>query len=128
MRLYYDFNSGTAGDNNAGITSLKDKSVNGSDGTLYNFALSGQASNWVASDLPLSKFEQTISFSSLLPKLVGDLDFAPGATSSSGLVVIYSSSDEKVATIINGKIHIVGEGTCTIYANQSGNASYKPAA
>ncbi|MEI6753956.1 MAG: LamG-like jellyroll fold domain-containing protein [Paludibacter sp.] len=124
---YYDFNSGTAGDINTGITTLKDKSVNGNNGTLYNFALSGSTSNWVASSLTFSKFEQTISFNSLLPKQIGDLDFVPGATSTSGLVLTYSSSDEKVATIVNGKIHIVGEGTCTIYADQSGNASYKPA-
>jgi hypothetical protein len=43
---YYKFNQGTAGENNAGLTSLIDDSGNGYNGTLRNFALIGNASNW----------------------------------------------------------------------------------
>ncbi|MEI6753955.1 MAG: LamG-like jellyroll fold domain-containing protein [Paludibacter sp.] len=125
---YYGFNSGTASANNAGINILLDKSTNSNNGILYNFALIGTSSNWIASSRTDSKAEQTISFNSLLPKQIGDFDFAPGATASSSLAVTYTSSDLSVATIVNGKIHIVGAGTCTIYADQSGNLSYNPAA
>jgi gliding motility-associated-like protein len=43
---YYKFNQGTAGGNNAGLTTLIDESGNGNNGTLRNFALIGNASNW----------------------------------------------------------------------------------
>jgi len=44
---YYNFNQGTAGGTNTAITSLFDKTVNGYDGTLNNFTLTGVTSNWV---------------------------------------------------------------------------------
>ncbi len=70
------------------------------------------------------KATQTITFNALADKTYGDTDFDPGATASSGLTVTYSSSNTSVATIVSGKVHIVGAGTCTIYANQTGNSSY----
>jgi hypothetical protein len=33
-----------------------------------------------------------------------------------------------VCTIVSGKIHIVGTGTCTVNADQAGDATYQPAA
>jgi hypothetical protein len=73
------------------------------------------------------KANQTITFD-LLPtgKTMGDADFSPGATSpTSGVnAITYTTSDANVATIISGKIHIVGEGTCTINANQGLSANY----
>ena len=50
-------------------------------------------------------------------KTVGDADFNPGATASSGLTVSYVSSNTAVATIVGGLIHIVGAGTATITYN-----------
>lgn len=44
---YYNFNHGTAGGTNTGLTTLPDLSGNNNDGTLTNLALSGAASNWV---------------------------------------------------------------------------------
>ncbi len=46
---YYNFDQGIAGGNNSGITTLKDITSNGNNGTLYNLALNGPTSNWVAS-------------------------------------------------------------------------------
>jgi hypothetical protein len=43
------------------------------------------------------------------------------------LIVSYSSSNTAVATIVNGNIRIVGPGTCTITATQSGNTNYNAA-
>jgi hypothetical protein len=46
---YYNFDQGTAGGNNVGLTSLTDQSSNNSTGTLTNFALTSTSSNWVRS-------------------------------------------------------------------------------
>jgi len=64
---------------------------------------------------------QSISFNPLADKIYGDGDFDPGAIASSGLPVAYSSSNTSVATIVSNKVHIVGQGNCTIYADQPGN-------
>jgi hypothetical protein len=74
------------------------------------------------------KVPQTIHFNSLTTHQTGDLDFDPGAYSSSGLTVTYKSDNSNVATIVNGKIHIVGKGVCQITASQAGNTYYEAAA
>ncbi len=51
---YYDFNHGTAGGNNAGVTTLSDYSGNANNGTLSNFALTGTTSNWIASTVNIT--------------------------------------------------------------------------
>lgn len=68
-------------------------------------------------------FTQSINFS-LSAKALGTPDFDPGATATSGLTVTYASSNPTVATIVAGKIHIVGVGSATITASQSGNNRY----
>ena len=70
------------------------------------------------------KISQYISFSKLEDKTVGDTSFYPGAKSDSKLPISYTSSNTEVATIEDGKIVIVGLGTTTITANQSGNDTY----
>ena len=49
QKYYANFDQGTAGGNNAGLTSLTDQSGNNSTGTLTNFALTGTSSNFVRS-------------------------------------------------------------------------------
>ncbi len=70
---------------------------------------------------------QTITFPTLPFKSVGDADFVPGATASSGLAITYTSSNPSVATIVNNKIRVVGSGSTVITASQLGNDSYEPA-
>jgi hypothetical protein len=70
---------------------------------------------------------QTISFNAIPNKLVGDADFAAGATATSGLAVTYTSSDTSVATVVNGTIHVQKAGTVTITATQPGDSVYLPA-
>jgi len=77
--------------------------------------------------LTVVKQVQSISFTAIGTKLLGDADFDPSAITSSGLAVTYTSSDESVATIVNGKVHILSSGTATITAYQAGNAVYGPA-
>lgn len=45
LKLYYKFNQGNAYANNAGLVSLTDEKAT-QNGTLVNFALSGNSSNW----------------------------------------------------------------------------------
>jgi hypothetical protein len=77
--------------------------------------------------LTVDKGDQVITFNTLPAKIVGDADFSPGATSSSGLSVTYSSSNTAVATIVSGNIHIIGAGSSDITASQAGNTIYNSA-
>ena len=66
---------------------------------------------------------QTITFGTLPSKSVGD-SFTLGATASSGLPVIYSSSNPSLATVVDNVVTIVGAGSVEIIASQPGNSSY----
>jgi hypothetical protein len=75
---------------------------------------------------------QTISWSTgaPTPKFVGDADFTPsGATSTSALAVSYGVTNSAgiCSFTSEGKIHLDGHGTCTVTANQSGDATYAAA-
>ncbi|NDP21552.1 MAG: hypothetical protein GZ091_10790, partial [Paludibacter sp.] len=97
------------------VSALCDGDVNYSDSYL---SLSSAAFSVLKS--------QTITFATPT-KTYGDADFAP-ATTSSDLTPSYASSNTAVATIESGNIHIVGAGTSTITASQSGNLRYNAAA
>ena len=72
--------------------------------------------------------DQKITFNPIPAKSYGDIDFDPGATSDNpNIPVLYKSTNTLVATIVNGKIHIVGTGTATITASQAGDANHSPA-
>ncbi|MBC7888459.1 MAG: choice-of-anchor D domain-containing protein [Ferruginibacter sp.] len=92
--------------------------ITNSDGdeNPYNFAITGYGYDG-------TKVLQTITFYELPIKVTGSADFDPGATSSAGLPITYTSSRTTVATIVAGKIHLVGAGTATITANQAGDAN-----
>ena len=69
------------------------------------------------------KFTPTITFATI-NKTYGDADFDPGATSdNSNTAISYTSSNTAVATIVSGKIHIVGAGTTDITASQVADAT-----
>lgn len=70
---------------------------------------------------PTALKTQTIDFPEFGVVEEGDADFSPGATATSGLPVTYSSSKPDVATIVDGKIHVVGAGNTYIIAYQYGN-------
>ena len=50
---YYRFNQGTAGGTNSAVTTLLDLTSNVNNGTLNNFDLSGNSSNWVDGNMVL---------------------------------------------------------------------------
>ena len=73
----------------------------------------------------VSKVDQIITFDAIASKLTTDAVFDLTATSdASGLAISYSSSDETVATIAGNTATILGAGTTTITASQSGDATY----
>lgn len=74
----------------------------------------------------ITKANQTIVFGALAPKTTADIDYSPGATSTTSGTnpITYVSSNPAVATIIGSNIHITGVGTTTITASQAGNANY----
>lgn len=75
----------------------------------------------------VNKADQTITFAALDSKTFGDTAFDLTGSSNSGLAVTYVSSDVKVATISGNTVTIVGAGSSTITAEQTGNATYNPA-
>ncbi|MFK7952333.1 MAG: T9SS type A sorting domain-containing protein [Ekhidna sp.] len=97
-------------------------------------SLSGTA-DWnapsnVQQTLTVLKADQTITFDPLpTDKEEGDQNFnlSAYASTSSGLTLSYQSSNTNAVTISNGQVQIVGEGTATITASQSGNDFYSAA-
>jgi hypothetical protein len=79
----------------------------------------------VTESVTAQKAGQTITFSALPDRTLGDSDFGPGATASSGLAIDYSASGN--CSIASGKVHITGVGSCTVTAAQAGNANFNAA-
>ncbi|WP_442795366.1 YDG domain-containing protein [Pelobium manganitolerans] len=114
----------------AGTNSFTHTGLNNGITYYYRITATDEAGNesvYSTEESGTPKGTQTITFAVLPSKTYGDADFAPGATASSGLTVTYSSDNTNVATIVSGNIHIVGAGTATITASQSGNSAYTPA-
>jgi len=74
---------------------------------------------------------QTITFASTPPSgaAVGGPDYAVAATASSGLAVVFSAnpSSAGVCTVSGSTVSLTGAGTCTIDADQAGDATHGPA-
>jgi hypothetical protein len=64
---------------------------------------------------------QTITFPTLEPVVYGAPDFVIGATVSSGLPLMYSSTDTTVVMLTDNKVHIRKSGWSYIRVTQSGN-------
>jgi photosystem II stability/assembly factor-like uncharacterized protein len=73
------------------------------------------------------KAQQSITFSSLVDKTLGDPTFGLTATSSSGLDVGFSSTSDKIG-LTNSQVTLVKSGRVTITASQDGDLNYFPAA
>src|SRR5690606_31152195 len=89
-----------------------------------NFAGINNSTTWYFASIEQSQEPQTISFAATRTVAYGDADFEPGATTTSNLPISYSSSDETIASIVSGKIHIKKAGTVTITASQPGDEEY----
>lgn len=76
---------------------------------------------------PTGLTNQTISFSPLPDKRVGDPPFNVSATASSGLPVSFASLTPTVCTVSGSTVTLIRTGACTLQATQAGNATFKPA-
>jgi hypothetical protein len=133
--FYSSADNGTSfNPNSTGLTSKKilRLRVNQIDGYLYLANGEGlfRSSSQVITGSPQTKNNQTISFSPLPSKMYGDSPFditTTLASTSSGLLLSFTSSNTSVATISGNTITIKGAGNTTITATQSGNANYNAA-
>ncbi|HWW74099.1 MAG TPA: Ig-like domain repeat protein, partial [Pyrinomonadaceae bacterium] len=75
--------------------------------------------------LTVNKLDQTISFGALSDKTFGDADFEPGATATSNLAVSYTTSGN--CSVVGGKVHLTGAGSCMVKASQAGGSTYNAA-
>ncbi|HZQ61861.1 MAG TPA: FG-GAP-like repeat-containing protein, partial [Casimicrobiaceae bacterium] len=76
----------------------------------------------------IAKAAQTITFGALSAKTYGNPPFTVSATASSGLAVTFVSLTTAVCTVSGNTVTLVGGGTCTLQAQQPGNANYLAAA
>lgn len=86
-------------------------------GANYNIA-------YVRNDLTITAATRSLTFPTLPEKTFGDPDFSPGASSSTGEPITYTSNNPQVAEIIDGNIRIIGAGTATITATLPQNSNY----
>ena len=70
---------------------------------------------------------QFITFPAQSVRSVGEDDFLPGATASSGRPVTYVSDTPSVCTIVDGKVRIISGGDCTITASSSAGGGFSAA-
>jgi hypothetical protein len=68
---------------------------------------------------------QTITFPIIGDQTFGAPDFAVNATASSGLTVTFTAGPASVCAMASATtVHIVAAGSCTVNANQAGNAEF----
>lgn len=67
---------------------------------------------------------QEIEFNAPTDKYLGEAPFDPIGTATSALPVSYSTSPLSVCNYLGAQVHLLGLGTCTIVARQSGNLTY----
>lgn len=88
----------------------------------------GSADNYtftfISGRLTINAISRSITFDPLPVKNVGDEDFDPAAQLSSGETPVYTSSNNQIASIVNGKVHITGIGNVTITAAAPANSNY----
>lgn len=106
--------------------------INGAGTCMITASQAGNANYLAATDVSQSftvnQASQTISFGTLASKLITDIPFTLNATGgASGNPIIYVSSNPSVANISGNTVTIMGAGTTTITASQSGNSNYQAA-
>ncbi|MBO9699347.1 MAG: gliding motility-associated C-terminal domain-containing protein [Sporocytophaga sp.] len=84
-------------------------------------------SNVVYKILNVNKANQIITFEPLAERTYGEPPFNLVAKATSGLPVVFKSSNNTIATIEGSVITLVGVGTVEIIASQQGNGNYQEA-
>lgn len=102
------------------------------NGTAYDVYLvvenaSAVLSSVATTSLTTAKFTQTIDFNGVPSSVVTGGTGTVGATSSSGLTVVFASLTGSICTVSGTTVTGVAAGSCTIAADQAGNASFAAA-
>ena len=87
----------------------------------------GNLSTAVTITANVAKHKQSINWNQDINITYEESPLTLTATATSGLPVTYTSSDESIAQITDGKLIVVKTGDVTITASQSGNGIYKAA-
>ena len=85
------------------------------------------AATAVSKSITLAKATQTITLAPSASLTLAQSPYTLTATSSSGLPVTITSSTSSVCTVSGFTLTLVKTGTCTLAANQAGNAVYAAA-
>ncbi len=75
----------------------------------------------------IAQGSQTIAFGPLADKALADAPFSVGATASSGLAVVFTTSSTACSVTTAGTVTLLAAGTCTIAADQAGDANWNAA-
>ncbi len=107
------------------------------NGTSYTFTVAatnavgtGPASLSSNAVTPVARTNQAITFAAMPNRTMLQSPVTASATATSGLAVSFTTTTPAVCTSsgTNGQtITLVGAGTCTVRADQAGNAAYNPA-
>jgi hypothetical protein len=81
----------------------------------------------VTQSFTVGQGSQTITFGTPSSVAIGVAPFTLNVTASSGLPVAFASTTQLVCTVAGSTVTIVTVGTCSITANQAGNANYSAA-
>jgi hypothetical protein len=115
----------------SGTPGLSTTAVQNSDVNTYPIAvnISGLTSDYyyftaIEGTLTITKDNQEITFGAVPVLYAGEADYTLNATTNKAMDITYTSSNTNIATIVNGKIHPVANGKCTITATQAGNNNY----
>ena len=104
----------------SGTTQIQVRAINASGSSLWiPVSVTSIAAQSLSQTITFNNFSGSTTYGAVAPLLT--------ATASSGLTVAYTSSNENVATVLNGALKITGAGSTIITASQAGGENYLPA-
>ena len=119
--------AGLSLDSDTGVISGQ-PSAAGSFSVTVTASNSSGTSSPATIDFTIDKGDQSITgLAATATKFTTDVPYSLTATANSGLTVTYASSDTGVATVSGGTVTLVGAGSTTLRASQSGNENWNPA-
>ena len=95
--------------------------------TAFQLGSHGYLTQSATQILSVKKVKQTITFQAIPVKTFGDPSFTVLATSSSGLPVTFTTFSNNVITGSGDTFSIIGGGTVSILARQTGDPTYEAA-
>ncbi|NCU11270.1 MAG: autotransporter domain-containing protein, partial [Sphingomonadaceae bacterium] len=113
----------TASGNTISFVAAGTCSITASQAGNANYAAATPVTNTFA----VTPGVNTITFAPLANRALGSGAFTLSATASSGLAVTYSTSTGSICSVSGNTVSLLDIGTCTILADQGGNANFAPA-